>query len=83
MRSKRSKTLQWKPTANGEIFNVVGIIIEMRLVRMLEVDSYWMLIWFTENIMAQAVCNQNLQKMERSARDIHRHCASCYEKTKQ
>ena len=36
--SKRSKTLQWKPTTNKEIFKFLGIIFEMRLLQMPEVD---------------------------------------------
>jgi hypothetical protein len=39
--TKRSKTLQWKPTTNEEMFKFLGIIIEMGLVQMPEIDYYW------------------------------------------
>ena len=40
--TKRSKTLQWKPTANEEMLHFFSIIIQMRLVQMPEIDCYWM-----------------------------------------
>ena len=39
--SKRSKTLQWKPTTNKEILKFLAVIIEMGLVQVPEVDYYW------------------------------------------
>jgi hypothetical protein len=39
--TKRSKTLQWKPTNNEEMLKFLGIIIEMGLVQMPEIDYYW------------------------------------------
>jgi len=40
-RTKRSKTLQWKPTTNEEMLKFLGIIIEMGLVQMPEIEYYW------------------------------------------
>ena len=39
--TKRSKTLQWRPTTNEEMFRFLGIILEMGLVQMPEIDYYW------------------------------------------
>jgi hypothetical protein len=39
--TKRSKTLHWKPTTNEEMLKFLGIIIEMGLVQMPEIDYYW------------------------------------------
>ena len=39
--TKRSKTLPWWPTTNEEMFRYRGIILEMGLVQMLEIDYYW------------------------------------------
>ncbi|CAF1085913.1 unnamed protein product [Didymodactylos carnosus] len=39
--TKRSKTLQWKPTTNEEMLKFLGIIIEIGLVRMAEIEYYW------------------------------------------
>ena len=39
--AKRSKTLQWRPTTNEEMFKFLGIILEMGLVQMPEIDYYW------------------------------------------
>ena len=39
--TKRSKTLQWQPTINEEMFKFLGIILEMGLVQMPEIDYYW------------------------------------------
>lgn len=39
--AKRSKTLQWRPTTNEEMFRFLGIILEMGLVQMPEIDYYW------------------------------------------
>ncbi len=36
--TKRSKTLQWRPTTNEEMFRFLGIILEMGLVQMPEID---------------------------------------------
>ena len=38
---ERSKTLQWKPTTNEEMFKFLGIILEMGLGQMPEIDYYW------------------------------------------
>ena len=38
---KRSKTLQWKPTNHEEILKFLGIMIEMGLVQMPEIEYYW------------------------------------------
>ena len=39
--SKRSKTLQWKPTTREEMLKFLGIVIQMGLVQMPKVDYYW------------------------------------------
>ena len=39
--TKRSKTLQWRPTTNEEMLRFLGIILEMGLVQMPEIDYYW------------------------------------------
>ena len=39
--TKRSKTLQWRPTSNEEMFRFLGIILEMGLVQIPEIDYYW------------------------------------------
>lgn len=39
--TKRSKILQWRPTTNEEMFRFLGIILEMGLVQMPEIDYYW------------------------------------------
>ena len=39
--TKRSKTLHWKPSTNEEMLKVLGIIIEMGLVQMPEIEYYW------------------------------------------
>jgi hypothetical protein len=39
--SKRSQTLQWKPTTNEEMLQFLGIVIQMGLVKMPKVDYYW------------------------------------------
>jgi hypothetical protein len=38
--TKRSKTLQWKPSTSEEMLKCLGIIIEMGLVQMPEIDYY-------------------------------------------
>jgi len=38
--TKRSKTLQWKSTTNEEMLKFLGVIIEMELVQMPEIDYY-------------------------------------------
>ena len=39
--TKRSKTLQRRPTTNEEMFRFLGLILEMGLVQMPEIDYYW------------------------------------------
>ena len=39
--SKRSQTLQWKPTTNEEMLQFLGVVIQMGLVQMPKVDYYW------------------------------------------
>ncbi len=39
--TKRSKTLQWKPSTSEEMLKFLGIIIEMGLVQMPEIEYYW------------------------------------------
>jgi hypothetical protein len=39
--TKRSKALQWRPTTNEEMFSFLGIILEMGIVQMPEIDYYW------------------------------------------
>ena len=36
--TRRSKTLQWRPTTNEEMFRFLGIILEMGLVQMPEIE---------------------------------------------
>ena len=39
--SERSKALQWQPATNDKMLKFFGIIIEMGLVQMPEIDYYW------------------------------------------
>ena len=39
--TKRSKTLQWKPSTDEEMLKFLGIIIEMGLVQIPEIEYYW------------------------------------------
>ena len=39
--TKRSKPHQWRPTTDEEMFTFLGIILEMGLLQMPEIDNYW------------------------------------------
>ena len=39
--SRRSKYREWKPTTHGEMLKFFGIIIEMGLIQMPQLNHYW------------------------------------------